>query len=51
MLVYKPSTKFSTTLQVYLYVLTHLPTPPLLLLYNLLRIIFGRIHTQSANVK
>ena len=51
MLVCKPSTEFRTTLQGYLYVLTHLPTPPLSLLCNLLRIIFGSTHTQSAMTK
>ena len=35
MLLCKPSTIFPTTLQDYLYVLTHIPTSPLFLLYNL----------------
>ena len=51
MLVFRPSTIFTTTLQGYLYVLTNMPTPSLLLLHNLSRIIFGSTHNQKANLK
>ena len=42
---------FLTTLQGYLYVLTHLPTRPLSSLYKLSRISFSSKHTQSAMTK